>query len=290
MTETVPLMDGRVCLVTGASSGIGQETTLALARMGATVVMHGHDPARSAAAAAAVRRASPQGTVELVVADLSSQADVRRLAAEVLDRHDSLDVLVNNAGVLRMRRTLTVDGLELTFALNHLAYFLLTRLLLDRLRESAPARIVNVSSSAHARARLDFEDLQNTLRFRGIGVYGQSKLANVLFTYELARRLEGSGVTANCLHPGFVATRFGGGNPGVLGRAMWLGTRLVRPFALSPARGARTSIYLATSPEVEHVSGRYFVNGKATESSPASYHEESARRLWEASDQLTAPG
>ena len=258
--------------------------------MGATVVMHGHDPARSEAAADAVRRASPQGAVELVVADLSSQADVRRLAAEVLDRHDSLHVLVNNAGVLRMRRTLTVDGLELTFALNHLAYFLLTRLLLDRLSEGAPARIVNVSSSAHARVRLDFDDLQNARHFRGMGVYGQSKLANVLFTYELARRLQGSGVTANCLHPGFVATRFGSGTPGVMGRAMWFGIRLLKPFAVSPAKGARTSIYLATSPEVEHVSGRYFVNGKATKSSHASYDEESARRLWKVSEQLMAPG
>ncbi len=283
-------MVGRVCLVTGASSGIGRETALALARMGATVVMQGHDPERSAAAADAVRRASPQGAVELMVADLSSQAEVRRLAAEVLQRHDSLHVLVNNAGVLRMRRTLTVDGLEQTFALNHLAYFLLTRLLLDRLGESAPARIVNVSSVAHQRARLDFDDLQNARRSNGMGVYGQSKLANVLFTYELARRLEGSGVTANCLHPGLVATRFGSGNLGVVGRAMWLGTRLMRPFALSPAKGARTSIYLSTSQEVEHVSGRYFVNGKATASSPASYDEESARRLWEASEQLTAPG
>ncbi len=283
-------MEGRVCLVTGASWGIGKETALALARMGATVVMHGHDPGRSVAAADSVRRASPRDAVELVVADHSSQAGVRRLAAEVLDRHDSLHVLVNNAGVLRMRRTLTVDGLELTFALNHLAYFLLTRLLLDRLGEGAPARIVNVSSGAHARARLDLDDLQNARRFRGMGVYGQSKLANVLFTYELARRLEGSGVTANCLHPGLVATRLGSGTPGVIGRAMWLGTRLLKPFALSPAKGARTSIYLATSPEVEHVSGRYFVNGEATESSPASYDEESARRLWEASEQLTAPG
>ncbi len=281
-------MDGRVCLVTGASSGIGRETALALARMGATVVMHGHDPVRSAAAADAVRRASPKSAVELMVADLSSQAEVRRLAAEVLDRHDSLHVLVNNAGVLRIRRTLTVDGLELTFALNHLAYFLLTALLLDRLRESAPARVVNVSSGAHARARLDFDDLQNARPFRGMAAYGRSKLANVLFTYELARRLEGSGVTANCLHPGFVATRFVSGNSGVVGRAMSLGMLLVRPFALSPAKGAGTSIYLATSAEVERVSGRYFVNSRVIESSPASYDEDDARRLWDASEQLTA--
>ncbi len=149
---------------------------------------------------------------------------------------------------------------------------------------------MNVSSGAHEKARLDFDDLQNARRFRGIGVYSQSKLGNELFTYELARRLEGSGVTANCLHPGLVATRLGSGTPGVIGRAMWLGTRLLKPFALSSAKGARTSIYLATSPEVEHVSGRYFVNGEATESSPASYDEESARRLWKASEQLMALG
>ena len=282
-------MVGRVCLVTGASSGIGRETAIGLARLGATLLIHGRDPERSASALAEVRAASNGGSVELVTADLSSQAEVRRLAAEVLKRHDSLHVLVNNAGVLRMRRTLTVDGLEMTFALNHLAYFLLTQLLLDRLRESAPARIVNVSSGAHTGARLDFDDLQNAQRFRSMGVYGQSKLANVLFTYELARRLEESGVTANCLHPGFVATRFGSGNPGLIGRAMGLGTRLMRPFARSPERGARTSIHLAMSPEVDQVSGRYFVNSKATPSSPASYDEESARRLWEASEQLVAP-
>lgn len=287
-TEPARLMDGRVCLVTGASSGIGRETALALARMGATVVMHGRDPDRAAAAADAVRKASPRGDVKLVVADLSSQAEVRRLAAEVLDSHDSLHVLVNNAGVIRTRRELTADGLEQTFALNHLAYFLLTELLLDRLRESAPARVVNVSSAAHARAPLDFDDLQNERRFGGMSVYGQSKLANVLFTYELARRLEGSGVTANCLHPGFVGTRFGTGNSGPIGWAVWLATRLARPFALSPAKGARTTIHLATSPEVEGVSGRYFAKSTATESSQASYNEESARRLWVTSEQLTA--
>ncbi|HJM76453.1 MAG TPA: SDR family oxidoreductase [Dehalococcoidia bacterium] len=285
--DPVRLMEGRVCLVTGASSGIGRETALALARMGATVVMHGRDPGRSAAAADAVREASPRGDVDLVVADLSSQAGVRHLAAEVLARHDSLHVLVNNAGVIRTRREITVDGLEQTFALNHLAYFLLTELLLDRLRASAPARIVNVSSAAHARARLDFNDLQNERRY-GMGVYGQSKLANVLFTYELARRLEGSEVTANCLHPGVVGTRFGLANTGPMGRALWLANRLTRLLALSSAKGARTSIHLATSPEVDGVSGRYFAKSKAIASSEASYDEESARRLWEASEQLVA--
>jgi NAD(P)-dependent dehydrogenase (short-subunit alcohol dehydrogenase family) len=280
-------MDGRVCLVTGASSGIGRETALALARMGATVVVHGRDPRRSAEAADAVREASPRGEVDLLVADLSSQAEVRRLAAEVLDRHDALHVLVNNAGAIRTRREVTVDGLDQTFALNHLAYFLLTQLLLDRLQASAPARIVNVSSAAHARAELDFDDLQNERRY-GMGVYGQSKLANVLFTYELARRIDGSGVTANCLHPGVVGTRFGLGNTGPKGWAAWLANRVVRPVALSPAKGARTSIYLATTPDVEGVSGRYFARSKAIASSQASYDEESARRLWDVSEQLTA--
>ena len=287
MTESARLMDGRVCLVTGASSGIGRETALALARMGATVVMHGRDPKRSEQAAEAVREASPRGDVDLILADLSSQAEVRRLAAEVLDRHDALHVLVNNAGAIRTRREVTVDGLEQTFALNHLAYFLLTDLLLDRLRASAPARIVNVSSTAHARAKLNFDDLQNERRF-SIGVYGQSKLANVLFTYELAHRLAGSEVTANCLHPGVVGTRFGLGNSGPKGWAAWLANRIVKPVALSPAKGARTSIYLATSAEVEGVSGRYFAKSKAIASSQASYEEDSARRLWDASDQLTA--
>ncbi len=287
---TQPLMAGRVCLVTGASSGIGRETALGLARLGVTLVIQGRDPDRSASALAEVRAASSGGSVELITADLSSLAEVRRLADEVQQRHDRLDVLVNNAGVFRMGRELTADGLEYTFALNHLAYFLLTTLLLERLTASAPARIVNVSSAAHRRARINFDDLMGEERYRGGAAYGQSKLANILFTVELARRLEGSGVTANSLHPGFVASNFGSGNNTGLGRAMRVAIRLLRPFARSPQRGAESSIYLASSQEAEGVTGRYFIDSREAQPSAAARDAAVAERLWTVSERLTAAG
>ena len=283
---TQPPMAGRICLVTGASSGIGRETAIGLARLGATLLIHGRDRDRSASALSEVRAASNGGSVQLVTADLSSQAEVQRLAAEVQRRHGQLHVLVNNAGVIRTTRELTVDGLEYTFALNHLAYFLLTTLLLDRLIASGPARIVNVSSAAHRGARIDFDDLMGGQRYRGTAAYGQSKLANILFTRELARRLGGTEVTAHSLHPGFVASNFGSGNRG-LGRAIRFGMRLLRPLARSPQRGAETSIYLASSPEVEGVAGRYFIDCREAEPSAAAGDAAAAGRLWEISERLT---
>jgi NAD(P)-dependent dehydrogenase (short-subunit alcohol dehydrogenase family) len=219
-----------------------------------------------------------------MVADLSAQQGVRQLAETFKGRHQRLDVLVNNAGAFFMSRRENVDGIEMTLALNHLGYFLLTNLLLDTLKASAPARIVNVSSAAHERAQIDFDALQGDGKYRGMQSYGQSKLANVLFTYELARRLEGTGVTVNALHPGLVATNFGANN----GWFVSLIKRLVTVFSISAEEGAQTSIYLATSPEVEGVTGKYFVNQQPVPSSPASYDEATASRLWQVSAEMTA--
>jgi NAD(P)-dependent dehydrogenase (short-subunit alcohol dehydrogenase family) len=278
-----PTMTGRVCLVTGASSGIGRATATGLAQLGATVLMLCRDRVRGEAVRSQIIHATGNGAVELLLADLSSQQQMRTVAAQVLDQYSALHVLVNNAGVYLGKRTLTVDGLETTFAVNHLAYFLLTNLLLGRLKESAPSRIVNVSSSAHEGADIDFGDLQSERRYRGMRAYGQSKLANLMFTYELARRLAGSGVTVNAVHPGLVATTWGSAGIPLL-RA---GIRLYHPFMLTPEQGADTVIYLASSSAVAGVSGAYFVKRAAVRSSPASYYETLQQRLWEMSAELT---
>lgn len=269
--------------MTGANAGVGKETALALARLGATVVMVARSAERGAAALADARRQSGSEQLSLLLADLSSQASIRQLAADFKAKYDRLHVLVNNAGAIFMRRQESVDSLEMTFALNHLGYFLLTNLLLDVLKASAPARIVNVSSAAHHSGEIDFDDLQAGSNYNGLRAYSASKLANVLFTYELARRLEGTGVTANCLHPGFVGSNFAKNN-GLLAR---LGMTVLRPFALSPAKGAETPIYLASSAEVESVTGQYFEKKKRVQSAAASYDEAMARRLWDASVALT---
>jgi retinol dehydrogenase-14 len=282
MREQRESMKGRTCLITGASSGIGKETARALARMGATVVLAGRDAARTGAALEEIRASTGNTDLHLAIADLSSQAEVRRLASECLERFASLHVLVNNAGAMYARRQTTVDGLELTFATNHLAPFLLTRLLRDRLAASAPARVITVSSMAERFGRIAFEDLQSERRYDALRAYGQSKLANVLFTRELARRLDGTGVTANCLHPGAIASNFGRHEPGPWGLLF----RLVRPVLATPEQGARTSVYLASSPEVEQVSGRFFVRCREVRASRASRDPELARRLWEVSEQL----
>lgn len=275
-------MRGKVCLITGATSGIGLVTARELARRDAHVVIVGRDPARCDAALVHIRREATSDQVEALRADLSSQQQVRRLAQEFLDRHDRLDVLINNAGGIWFARQLTVDGLEMTFAVNHLAYFLLTHLLLDRLKASAPSRIINVASAAHRGAVLSFDDLMGEKNYTGWRAYRRSKLANLLFTYELARRLEGTGVTANAVHPGWVATRFGGTG--------WKGQLLqvvARVGAISPEKGARTVIYLATSPDVAQMSGRYFVKERVVNASVASLDTGAARRLWQVSLELT---
>jgi NAD(P)-dependent dehydrogenase (short-subunit alcohol dehydrogenase family) len=283
MEATGKSMQGKVCLITGATSGIGLVAARELVRRGARVVIVGRDPARCTAAVAHLHEGAADAQVDTLLGDLSSQEQVRQLAAEFLQRHPRLDVLINNAGGLWMDRRLTADALEMTFAVNHLAYFLLTNLLLDRLKACAPSRVVNVASAAHRGVTLPFDDLTGHQGYNGWRTYKQSKFANILFTYELARRLAGTAVTANALHPGWVATGFGKDN-GWKGRLLQAAAGL---FALSPEAGARTVVYLASSPEVAGVSGRYFVREKAVASSAASYDESAARRLWEVSEQLT---
>jgi NAD(P)-dependent dehydrogenase (short-subunit alcohol dehydrogenase family) len=275
-------MKEKICMVTGANSGVGKYTALGLARMGATVVMVCRDLDRGRAAQQEIKALSGSDSVELFLADLSSQSSIRRLAPEFTARHQRLHVMVNNAGGYFLRRWLSEDGLELTFALNHLGFFLLTNLLLDAIIASAPARIINVASRAHWASSIQFDDLQRRNRRWTMDAYGQSKLANILFTYELARRLQGTGVTVNCLHPGFVASNFAKNN-GLLAR---IGVALLRPLALSPEKGAETPIYLASSPEVEGITGKYFVDRREAPSNAESYDKDVARRLWEVSEQL----
>jgi NAD(P)-dependent dehydrogenase (short-subunit alcohol dehydrogenase family) len=275
-------MAGRTVVVTGGSGGIGKATAAGLAAMGAHVAITGRDRGRAEQAAAEVR-ATGGPEVGVFVADMSSQAEVRRLAAELLAALPRIDVLVNNVGGFWQTRHGTADGLEHTFALNHLAPFLLTHLLLDRLKESAPARVVTVSSGAQAMGRIDFDDLQGQRSYSGQRAYNQSKLANVLFTYELARRLAGTGVTANVLHPGVVRTAFGAEDPGALQRLL---VPLVRPFMKTPEQGATTSIHLASAPELEHVTGQYFADSRPKRSSARSYDEALAQRLWVTSADL----
>ncbi|MEP6687795.1 MAG: SDR family oxidoreductase [Gemmatimonadales bacterium] len=277
-------MTGRVCVVTGASRGIGRATAQGLAALGATLVLvcrrleDGEEVARGIAAEYA---APPARVVE---ADLSSQRSVRDAADVIRSAYAQVHVLINNAGLIPKQRETTVDGLEVQFAVNHLAYFLLTNLLLDRLVESAPSRVVSVSSGAHQGGRLDFGDLQSERRYDPVRVYGRTKLANVLFTYELARRLMGTGVTANCLHPGVVATKLMADYMNV----PLVGGAIARTFGGSTDKGAETSVYLAASREVEGVTGGYFVGRRETRSSPASYDTALQQRLWEESARLTA--
>ena len=275
-------MTGKTVLVTGGTTGIGRATALGLARLGAHLAITGRDRRRAEDAAREIRAAGG-GPVDVFVADLSSQSEVRRLADEVRQRLPRIDVLVNNVGGYWNTRHVTADGLERTFALNHLAAFLLTSLLLDRLKQSAPARVVTVSSHVQAMGQINFEDLQGERSYSAARAYNQSKLANVLFTYELARRLKGTYVTANALHPGVVRTSFGAEDPGLVQR---LFTPLMSPFLKSPAQGAATSIHLASAADLEPVTGRYFVNCKPRRSSERSYDEATAARLWRMSADL----
>jgi len=273
-------MKGKVCLVTGGSSGIGKATCLELARMGATVILGCRNKDRGEGARAEIVRASGNETVGLMCSDLSSRRQVRALAEEFLRRYQRLDVLINNAATVPRHRSLTEDGLETQLAVNHLAPFLLTKLLLEILRRSAPSRVIVVSSGMHRTASLDFDSLQAEKSYRPMRHYALTKLLNIYFTYELARRLDGSGVTANCLSPGFTATD--------LGRDLSLFYRwAVKLFAHSKEKGARTCVYLASSAELKNITGKYFNKMKAARTSASSYDQDIARRLWEISGQLT---
>jgi NAD(P)-dependent dehydrogenase (short-subunit alcohol dehydrogenase family) len=277
-------MQGKICLVTGANSGIGKATALGLAQLGATVVMVCRHRAKGEAAQNEIRAKSGNNAVDLLLADLSSQQSIRQLVEDFKQRYSQLHVLINNAGVFNMTRHETVDGLEMTFAVNQLAPFLLTNLLLDVLKASAPARIVNVSSAAHEAGYIKLHDLQSEKHYRPMRTYGQSKLALVLFSYELARRLEGTRVTVNCLHPGFVVTNIGQGNIPPLARTAI--RSILSLFGVSPEEGARTSIYLASSPNVEDVTGKYFVKSIPKRSVSISYDESLQSQLWEESAKL----
>jgi retinol dehydrogenase-14 len=283
------LMNGKICLVTGASSGIGKATALGLAKMGATVVMVCRDATKGQSALNEIKQKSNNPSIDLLLADLSSQVEVRRLATEYKSKYQQLHVLINNAGVYYTKRHVTVDGLEAMFAVNYLAHFLLTNLLLDIIKRSAPARIINVAGAYHAKGKISFDDLQGEKDFDGQRANHQSKLADVLFTYELARRLKRAGVTANCLHPGMVATDLIDKDRDFPVFFKYL-YKLSRPLMKSPAKGAETSISLASSPEVEGVTGQYFVNKKIAKSSPESRDVQLAQRLWEVSEKLAKLG
>ncbi len=268
-------MENKTCLVTGANSGIGKETVLGVARMGAKTIMVCRNKERGESAKSEVIRKTGNSDVELLLCDLSSLAQVRKLADEVLDRYGALHVLVNNAGIVSLTGGKTVDGFETTLAVNYLAPFLLTSLLLGLVRASSPSRIINVSSAAHYGGEIDLNRIASGRAGAGMSAYSNSKLALVMFTYELAKRLQGSGVTVNCLHPGAVATR------------IWrMPTFLTRPFMIGATSGAETTLHLASSPEVDGMTGRYFEKKKEKRSSAESHDEEKARLLWDATCRL----
>jgi NAD(P)-dependent dehydrogenase (short-subunit alcohol dehydrogenase family) len=275
-------MNEKICLVTGANSGIGKVTAKVLAATGATVIMVSRNRDKGEAAREEIVRETGAKNVDLMITDFSDLSQIRRLAANFKAKYPRLHVLVNNAGTFIDKRTLTTDGYETTFAVNHLGYFLLTRELLDLMKSSAPARIVNVASEAHRRGHIDFDDLSLQNSYGGWKAYSQSKLANVLFTYELARRLEGTGVTANCMHPGVVGTSLFNSVGGMLGKIV----RLFTPFMRTPEKGADTIIWLASSPDVEGVTGKYFTDRKEQATNPESYDRVVAARLWDVSERM----
>jgi NAD(P)-dependent dehydrogenase (short-subunit alcohol dehydrogenase family) len=272
-------LQGKEYLVTGANGGIGKSTALSLAQRGATVVMVCRDRGRGEAAQAEIKSVSGNKHVDLLIGDMASLTSVRQLAQEVQINYPQLHALINNAGGTFAKRSLTSDGIESTLALNYVGPFLLTTLLLDQLKANAPARIVNVSSMVHKFGKLKFDDLQSEQQYSSLRIYGQAKLALIMFTYELARRLDGTGVTANVLHPGGVATSYVGDN--LIGK-------LSKLVLLTPEQGAQTSLYLATSPEIEHVSGKYFTKSKVAASSKASHDEQRQKQLWQITEALIA--
>jgi NAD(P)-dependent dehydrogenase (short-subunit alcohol dehydrogenase family) len=275
-------MQGKTVLITGATSGIGKITALELARKGASVVMMVRNATKGEAVREEVARQTGNDRVELLVADLAALSDVRRAAEQFKNRHQRLDVLVNNAGLFLNSRKESAEGYELTFATNHLAHFLLTELLRETLIASAPARVITVSSEAHQAGHINFDDLQESRRYNGWRAYSNSKLANVLFAYGLARRLAGSGVTSNTLHPGFVATAFGDGNGSFVDFAF----TLIRPFAKTPEQGAKTTIFLASSDTVAGITGEYYVDSAPKRSNRESYDQTVQDKLWQVSAAL----
>ena len=276
-------MKGKIVLITGATSGIGKETALGLAKRGATVVLVGRSREKLDKVASSIMSATGSRTIDTMICDLTSMENVRKLASGFKQKYQRLDVLINNAGEIVNERRVTVDGFEYTLALDHLSHFLLTMLLLDLIKASAPARIINVSSSAHMLGRINFEDLMGEKKYKPMKAYGQAKLANLLFTYELARRLAVTGVTANAVHPSAVRTNFGKGMKGRWRIFLWLGSLLL----IDAEKGAETSIFVASSPEVEGITGKYFVKKKERKSSKRSLDQTAARRLWEVSSKLT---
>ncbi len=277
-------MNGKTILVTGATNGIGLVTARELAAMGTKTVIVSRNPQRCAQVVEQIKQETGNPQVEYIAADLSNRAGVHKAAHEFKKRHTHLHVLLNNAGALFLSRQLSEDNLEMTFALNHLNYFLLTILLLDTIKASGPARIVNVSSDGHKSGKMNFDDLQMEKGYNGLDAYYQSKLANILFTYELARKLEGTRVSANALNPGFIRTGFAKNN----GWLAKLGMGLLAPIQRDPKEGAQTSVYLASSAEVDGVTGKYFKDSKAAPSSPASYNRAAAERLWQVSLEMIA--
>ena len=277
-------MNGKVCLVTGATDGIGKVSARVLAELGAKVIIVGRNPEKSAIVLAELRSISGNENIDLLMADLAVMQEVRDLAEQVISRYDRLDVLLNNAGGYFTKHKITSDGLEMTFALNHMSYFLLTNKLMELLKYSAPARIVNVSSDAHYGVDIEFENLNGEQEYKAWKAYQKSKLANVLFTYELLERVP-EDITVNCLHPGFVATNFGHNNGGFFGPALKIAQRI---SAIDPEEGAKTSIFLCSAPEVKGVTGKYFYKCQPKTSSRESRNEDTGNRLWQITSDLAS--
>lgn len=277
-------IDGKVCIITGGNSGIGKATALGLAKLGGIIIIVCRNRSEGEATQSDIKTKSGNENVHLLVADLSSMQPIRQLADDFKRTYQKLHVLVNNAGEILTKRHVTVDGFERTFASSHLGHFLLTNLLLDVIKAGASARIVNITSEAHRGARIHFDDLHGEKKYTAFQAYGQAKLANVLFTYELAKRLEGTGVTANCLHPGVVRTGFGHDDSGLMSLGIWIAS----PFFMSAEKAAKAVVRLAASPELEGLTGKYFSKMKEANSSEESYDEDVAQRLWKVSEELTA--
>ncbi|HUA01518.1 MAG TPA: SDR family oxidoreductase [Candidatus Aquilonibacter sp.] len=281
-------MAGKTCIVTGANSGIGRETARSLAQMGAHVVLVCRNAEKGRAALAEIQKDAGSSQLDLLIADMSSQASVRGLAAQILEKYPRIDVLVNNAGAAVPKRALSADGIEMTIAGNHLGAFLLTLLLLDRLKASAPSRIINVSSEAQRNARLDMDDIQFERRkYTGIGAYGQSKVLMNACTFELARKLAGTGVTVNCLHPGVVATNIWHADKDAQPLLFKVLVGILKPFMLDSKKGAEVTLYLATSPEVDKTTGEYFVKSKPARINPIERDPKIASEIWQWSEKMT---